>query len=154
MRKTDRSVLSTIYLFFRTSQHLRKSTRDIVSPAAHAGVNTSFNVRGEPIVCSPQDAYRFFMRTEMDFLAVEGFLLDKSKQPEWTEEKPQIPLQGVDEVRCTHEPDYVTYPPRHRVLRRPNADRPHHEAPGKRLACQRFLRHRKLSGSEPALPSI
>ncbi len=44
-------------------------------------VNTSFNVRGEPIVCSPADAYRCFMRTEMDYLAVENFLLAKADQP-------------------------------------------------------------------------
>lgn len=44
-------------------------------------VNTSFNVRGEPIVCSPADAYRCFMRTEMDYLVVENFLLSKSDQP-------------------------------------------------------------------------
>jgi carbamoyltransferase len=47
-------------------------------------VNTSFNVRGEPIVCTPSDAYRCFMRTEMDYLVVENFLLDKTKQPEWS----------------------------------------------------------------------
>lgn len=46
-------------------------------------VNTSFNVRGEPIVCTPTDAYRCFMRTEMDYLIVEDFLLDKSQQPVW-----------------------------------------------------------------------
>jgi carbamoyltransferase len=44
-------------------------------------VNTSFNVRGEPIVCTPADAYRCFMRTEMDYLVVENFFLDKNKQP-------------------------------------------------------------------------
>ena len=43
-------------------------------------VNTSFNVRGEPIVCSPQDAYRCFMRTEMDVLVLENCLLYKEKQ--------------------------------------------------------------------------
>ena len=43
-------------------------------------VNTSFNVRGEPIVQSPQDAYRCFMRTEMDYLVMENFLLDKREQ--------------------------------------------------------------------------
>lgn len=48
-------------------------------------VNTSFNVRGEPIVCTPNDAYRCFMRTEMDFLVVENFLLDKTQQPAWEE---------------------------------------------------------------------
>jgi len=43
-------------------------------------INTSFNVRGEPIVCSPDDAYRCFMRTNMDFLVMGPFLLDKEKQ--------------------------------------------------------------------------
>jgi carbamoyltransferase len=55
-------------------------------------VNTSFNVRGEPIVCSPTDAYRCFMRTEMDYLVIENFFLAKKEQPEkeqddsWQEE--------------------------------------------------------------------
>ncbi len=49
-------------------------------------VNTSFNVRGEPIVESPVDAYRCFMRTEMDSLAIGSFILDKAEQPEWKEE--------------------------------------------------------------------
>jgi carbamoyltransferase len=44
-------------------------------------VNTSFNVRGEPIVCTPEDAYRCFMRTEMDVLVLEQFMLDKAAQP-------------------------------------------------------------------------
>jgi len=44
-------------------------------------VNTSFNVRGEPIVCTPEDAYRCFRRTEMDHLVVGSFLLNKSDQP-------------------------------------------------------------------------
>ncbi|TGN20407.1 carbamoyltransferase family protein [Leptospira idonii] len=44
-------------------------------------VNTSFNVRGEPIVSTPEDAYRCFMRTEMDFLVVENYVLDKKDQP-------------------------------------------------------------------------
>ena len=48
-------------------------------------VNTSFNVRGEPIVCTPEDAYRCFMRTEMDYLVIENFLLDKKDQPKWLE---------------------------------------------------------------------
>jgi len=43
-------------------------------------VNTSFNVRGEPIVCSPQDAYRCFMRTDIDYLVLENFLLNKTEQ--------------------------------------------------------------------------
>ena len=50
-------------------------------------VNTSFNVRGEPIVQSPEDAYRCFMRTEMDFLVLGSYLLDKKDQPQWQEEK-------------------------------------------------------------------
>ena len=48
-------------------------------------VNTSFNVRGEPIVCTPQDAYRCFMRTEMDVLVMEDCMLLKEEQPEWKE---------------------------------------------------------------------
>ena len=43
-------------------------------------VNSSFNVRGEPIVCTPDDAFRCFMRTEMDFLVVGNFVFDKTKQ--------------------------------------------------------------------------
>ena len=46
-------------------------------------VNTSFNVRGEPIVCTPDDAYRCFMRTEMDYLVIDNFVLKKTDQPEW-----------------------------------------------------------------------
>jgi carbamoyltransferase len=45
-------------------------------------INTSFNVRGEPIVCTPADAYRCFMATDMDALVIEDFLLLKSKQPQ------------------------------------------------------------------------
>jgi carbamoyltransferase len=44
-------------------------------------VNTSFNVRGEPIVCTPEDSYRCFMRTEIDFLVLETFVLEKKIQP-------------------------------------------------------------------------
>jgi len=44
-------------------------------------INTSFNVRGEPIVCTPEDAYRCFMRTEMDYLVLGPYLLAKSDQP-------------------------------------------------------------------------
>ena len=50
-------------------------------------VNTSFNVRGEPIVRTPVEAYRCFMRTEMDYLVMGDFLLDKKLQPPWPEEK-------------------------------------------------------------------
>ena len=48
-------------------------------------VNTSFNVRGEPIICTPEDAYRCFMRTEMDVLVIENFILFKEEQPPWVE---------------------------------------------------------------------
>jgi len=59
-------------------------------------VNTSFNVRGEPIVCSPQDAYRCFMRTEMDLLVLEDCLLEKSKQ---------APLEDDESWRDEYELD-------------------------------------------------
>jgi carbamoyltransferase len=49
-------------------------------------VNTSFNVRGEPIVCTPQDAYLCFMRTNMDHLVVDNYLLEKGDQPELEED--------------------------------------------------------------------
>ena len=48
-------------------------------------VNTSFNVRGEPIVNTPEEAYRCFMRTEMDYLVLGNFLLEKQAQPDWEE---------------------------------------------------------------------
>ena len=48
-------------------------------------VNTSFNVRGEPIVCTPEDSYRCFMRTEMDYLLLETCILDKKDQPKFEE---------------------------------------------------------------------
>ena len=49
-------------------------------------INTSFNVRGEPIVCTPEDAYRCFMRTEMDVLVLGSWVLRKSEQPVWHED--------------------------------------------------------------------
>jgi carbamoyltransferase len=48
-------------------------------------VNTSYNVRGEPIVCTPEDAYRCFMRTNMDVLVMEDIILYKTEQPDWVE---------------------------------------------------------------------
>lgn len=59
-------------------------------------VNTSFNVRGEPIVCTPQDAYRCFMRTEMDILVLEDVLLWRKDQP---------PLEDHENWRETYELD-------------------------------------------------
>ena len=45
-------------------------------------VNTSFNIRGEPIVCSPEHAYRCFMATNMDVLVLENYVLYKEQQPQ------------------------------------------------------------------------
>jgi len=56
-------------------------------------VNTSFNVRGEPIVCTPGDAYRCFMRTDMDFLVIGDYMFDKAEQP------------PLDEAPATFAPD-------------------------------------------------
>lgn len=50
-------------------------------------VNTSFNVRGEPIVCTPYDAYRCFMSTEMDYLVINDFLYKKEEQPDWEDKE-------------------------------------------------------------------
>ncbi len=50
-------------------------------------VNTSFNVRGEPIVCTPQDAYRCFMSTEMDYLVIGDFVYKKEDQPDWQDKE-------------------------------------------------------------------
>ena len=59
-------------------------------------VNTSFNVRGEPIVCSPEDAYRCFMRTEMDYLVMGNYIFDKVTQPEWKEVDKWQDQYGLD----------------------------------------------------------
>jgi carbamoyltransferase len=50
-------------------------------------VNTSFNVRGEPIVCTPDEAYRCFMRTEMDFLVIGDFVFDRKDQPPFVDDR-------------------------------------------------------------------
>jgi carbamoyltransferase len=50
-------------------------------------VNTSFNVRGEPIVCAPEDSYRCFMRTEMDMLVIEDYVLHKKEQPRYDDKE-------------------------------------------------------------------
>jgi carbamoyltransferase len=59
-------------------------------------VNTSFNVRSEPIVCSPSDAYRCFMRTGIDILVLENWVLRKSEQPSWQETKSWKEEFGLD----------------------------------------------------------
>ncbi|MEK6851343.1 MAG: carbamoyltransferase C-terminal domain-containing protein, partial [Candidatus Thermoplasmatota archaeon] len=59
-------------------------------------VNTSFNVRGEPIVCTPQDAYLCFMRTEMDVLVLEDCVLLKEEQPPMEEDRDWRELYALD----------------------------------------------------------
>jgi len=59
-------------------------------------VNTSFNVRSEPIVCSPADAYRCFMRTGIDVLVLENHVLLKTQQPPWQETKSWKEEFGLD----------------------------------------------------------
>lgn len=59
-------------------------------------VNTSFNVRGEPIVCTPKNAYECFMRTDMDVLVLEDCILYKEEQPEWHETEDWRSLYSLD----------------------------------------------------------
>lgn len=59
-------------------------------------VNTSFNVRGEPIVCTPEDAYKCLMRSEMDYLIVNNMIYDKKKQPAWQEKTDWKTEYGLD----------------------------------------------------------
>jgi carbamoyltransferase len=76
-------------LFYRLIADFKKETGCPVL------VNTSFNVRGEPIVLSPQDAYACFMRTNIDILAIGDYVLYKDKQPEWSDKtdwRKEIPL--------------------------------------------------------------
>jgi len=61
-------------------------------------INTSFNIRGEPIVCSPEHAYRCFMATNMDVLVIENRLLYKEEQPEAKQHE-------IDEYKARFEPD-------------------------------------------------
>ena len=59
-------------------------------------VNTSFNVRGEPIVCTPWDAYKCFMRTEIDILVLEDYIFFKEDQPLWEEDDNWIEIYDLD----------------------------------------------------------
>ena len=61
-------------------------------------MNTSFNVRGEPIVCTPEDAYHCFMATNMDVLVLESFVLHKDRQP-------AAPEHEIDEYLARFNPD-------------------------------------------------
>ncbi|MFH1994563.1 MAG: carbamoyltransferase [Nitrospinota bacterium] len=72
------------------NQHAKPDYHEVISEfekltGCAVVVNTSFNVRGEPIICTPEDAYRCFMRTEMDVLVIEDFILYKEEQPPWKE---------------------------------------------------------------------
>ena len=60
--------------FFNLIKFFKKKTN---CPAI---INTSFNIRGEPIVCTPEDAFRCFMNTEMDILVLENYVLEKKNQ--------------------------------------------------------------------------
>ena len=59
-------------------------------------INTSFNVRGEPIVNSAQDSYQCFMRTEIDVLAIENFILLKEEQPQFNEKEDWQKIYELD----------------------------------------------------------
>lgn len=59
-------------------------------------INTSFNVRGEPIVCSPEDSYKCFMRTEMDVLTIEDFILYKEDQPDFSDREDWQKIYELD----------------------------------------------------------
>jgi carbamoyltransferase len=71
-------------------------------------VNTSFNVRGEPIVCTPYDAYRCFMRTEMDVLLLGNALLLKEEQPSWPEAKGHVEREEEPETETGIPPALLT----------------------------------------------
>ena len=70
-KKTNKIFYELIYEFYKISK-------------VPILVNTSFNIRGEPIVCTPADAFRCFMGTNLDILVIENFFLEKAKQNEST----------------------------------------------------------------------
>ena len=67
-------------------------------------VNTSFNVRGEPIINTPYDAYRCFMRTEMDVLVLGNYLLLKEEQPKWLESKGHVETNNTESLKHIQGP--------------------------------------------------
>jgi carbamoyltransferase len=67
--------------YYRLLREFRRQT------GTGAIINTSFNIRGEPIVCTPQDAYRCFMGCDMDLLVLEDFILCKEEQPQLSREE-------------------------------------------------------------------
>lgn len=76
--------------FYRVLEEFKKLT------GCSVVINTSFNVRGEPIVCTPQSAYECFMRTDMDVLVLEHCILKKEEQPEWIETQDWRRLYELD----------------------------------------------------------
>jgi carbamoyltransferase len=78
--------------YYKLIKHFEKQTGCPVI------INTSFNVRGEPIVCSPEQAYRCFMATNMDVLVLERFVLHKEQQPNATE-------HGIDDYLAQYQLD-------------------------------------------------
>ena len=86
----------------RTRCTTTSSTRSTRRTGCPVIVNTSFNVRGEPIVCTPEDAYRCFMRTEMDVLVLENFILEKSRAG--ARRRRRIVAQGVRPRSDRYEP--------------------------------------------------
>jgi len=78
--------VQTVYKYDNPDYHLLISEFEKLTGCAVI-VNTSFNVRGEPIVNTPQEAYTCFMRTEMDILVLENYILFKNEQPEYIEDK-------------------------------------------------------------------
>ncbi|HPG39195.1 MAG TPA: carbamoyltransferase [bacterium] len=77
-------------LYYRLIEKFRQKTGCPVI------INTSFNVRGEPIVCTPADAYKCFMRTAMDYLVIGNYILDKTKQPEFKDDINWKEQYGLD----------------------------------------------------------
>ena len=73
-------------------------------------INTSFNVRGEPIVCTPEDAYRCFMATNMDVLVIEDFVLHKEEQPNFRRGARRIPGQVSARLRGPDHGDHRNQP--------------------------------------------
>jgi carbamoyltransferase len=85
----------------KTNERFHKLLKEFGNQTGHPIlVNTSFNVRGEPIVCTPEDAYKCFMRTEMDYLALGNYLLDRREQPDFTSETSRKVKPGIDRLQA------------------------------------------------------
>ena len=85
-----------------TNEKFHKLLKEFGNQTGHPIlVNTSFNVRGEPIVCTPEDAYKCFMKTEMDYLVLGNYLLDKKEQPDSTSKNSQKSKPGADRAKTS-----------------------------------------------------